>query len=78
MDAPSWTYCRRASPAVADCLHRNCVRANFPRRFTPGWWVLLEAPLLRLGKRLDAVVLGPGLVIVVEFKIGAMAYAAAR
>jgi len=40
--------------------------------------VLLEAPLLRLGKRLDAVVLGPGLVIVVEFKIGAMAYAAAR
>lgn len=38
------------------------------------WWLLLEAPLLRLGKRLDAVILAPGVVGVVEFKIGASAY----
>lgn len=37
----------------------------------PSWFILLEVPLLRLGKRLDAVVLGPGLVVVIEFKIGA-------
>jgi hypothetical protein len=43
----------------------------------PGWSVLLEAPLLRLGKRLDTVILGPGLVIVIEFKTGANAYGAA-
>lgn len=42
-----------------------------------GWSILLEVPLLRLGKRLDAVLLGPGLVIVIEFKTGAAAYAAA-
>lgn len=40
------------------------------------WTLLLESPLLRLGKRLDAVLLAPGLVIVIEFKIGASAYAA--
>lgn len=43
----------------------------------PGWSILLEAPLLRLGKRLDAVLLGPGLVIVIEFKTGAGTYGAA-
>jgi len=35
------------------------------------WGVLLEAPMLRLGKRMDAVILLPGAVAVVEFKIGA-------
>jgi hypothetical protein len=39
-----------------------------------GWSLLLEAPLMRLGKRLDAVILLPGVVVVVEFKIGANAY----
>jgi hypothetical protein len=39
------------------------------------WWLFLEAPLLRLGKRLDAVLLAPGVVGVIEFKIGASAYA---
>lgn len=43
----------------------------------PSWSVLLEVPLYRLGKRLDAVVLAPGLVIVIEFKIGARTYNAA-
>ena len=38
------------------------------------WSVLLEVPLLRLGKRLDAVVLASGRVMVVEFKIGANRY----
>ena len=36
--------------------------------------VLLEMPLLRLGKRLDAVIVAPGVALVVEFKIGAAAY----
>jgi hypothetical protein len=41
------------------------------------WSILLEVPLLRLGKRLDAVVLASGRVMVVEFKIGANRYNAA-
>ncbi|WP_139811964.1 hypothetical protein [Ensifer aridi] len=35
------------------------------------WWILLEMPLLRLGKRIDAILLIPGIVAVIEFKIGA-------
>jgi hypothetical protein len=35
---------------------------------------LIEVPLLRLGKRLDAVLLVPGIVAVIEFKIGATRY----
>ncbi|WP_143007327.1 DNA/RNA helicase domain-containing protein [Brevundimonas sp. 374] len=40
------------------------------------WSILLEVPLLRLAKRLDAVLLGPGLVIIIEFKTGAGSFAA--
>ncbi len=38
------------------------------------WSVLLECPLLRLGRRLDAVILAPGAVVVIEFKIGASSF----
>jgi len=38
------------------------------------WGVLFETPLLRLGRRLDVVVLTPGVVIVLEFKIGSKTY----
>lgn len=38
------------------------------------WIVLIEVPLLRLGKRLDVVLLAPGIVAVIEFKIGATRY----
>ena len=38
------------------------------------WSILLEVPLLRLGKRLDAVLLAPGVVAIIEFKIGATRY----
>jgi hypothetical protein len=38
------------------------------------WSILLETPLLRLGKRLDAVILAPGIIAVIEFKIGSGAY----
>lgn len=38
------------------------------------WWLLLEVPLLRLGKRIDAIVLLPGIVVVIEFKIGATSF----
>jgi hypothetical protein len=34
-------------------------------------WVLLEYPLLRLGRRADAILLTPAAVIVLEFKVGA-------
>src|SRR5262249_397457 len=34
------------------------------------WGLLLEYPLRRLGRRPDAVILAPGVIIVVEFKIG--------
>jgi hypothetical protein len=36
-----------------------------------GWSVLLEYPLLRLGRRADAILLTPAAVIVLEFKAGA-------
>ena len=39
-----------------------------------GWSVLFEAPILRLGRRMDVVVLIPGVVAVVEFKVGAKSY----
>jgi hypothetical protein len=39
--------------------------------FAHAWWLLLEWPLLRLGKRLDAVILAPGVVALIEFKMGA-------
>jgi hypothetical protein len=39
-----------------------------------GWIVLIEVPLLRLGKRLDVVLLATGVVALIEFKIGATRY----
>lgn len=38
------------------------------------WTILLEVPLLRLGKRLDTILLAPGLVVLIEFKVGATRY----
>jgi hypothetical protein len=35
------------------------------------WGILLESPMLRLGRRMDAVLLLPGAAAVIEFKIGA-------
>lgn len=40
------------------------------------WSILFEMPLLRLGRRLDVVVLMSGVVALVEFKINATAYRA--
>ncbi len=46
-------------------------------RGLPGEWrVLLEYPLLRLGRRIDAVLIGEGCVLVLEFKIGTAPFAA--
>jgi hypothetical protein len=45
---------------------------RLPERGT--WNVLLEYSLRRLRRRLDAILLGPGVIFVVEFKIGARAY----
>ncbi|MGH7058185.1 MAG: hypothetical protein ACREFZ_09970, partial [Acetobacteraceae bacterium] len=41
------------------------------------WRLLLEFPLLRLGRRLDAVLIAPEMVLVLEFKVGASQFAAA-
>ena len=38
------------------------------------WTVLFETPILRLGRRMDVVVLMPGVVAVLEFKVGSKAY----
>lgn len=38
------------------------------------WSILFETPLLRLGRRLDVVVLAPGVVMVIEFKVNATGY----
>jgi hypothetical protein len=38
------------------------------------WHVLLEYPMLRLGKRADAILLTPRAILVLEFKIGACAF----
>lgn len=40
------------------------------------WSILPKVLLLRLAKRLDAVLLGPGLVVVIEFKTRAGSFAA--
>ncbi len=42
------------------------------------WELLLETPLLRLGKRIDAVLLAPGVVIVIEFKTGVQTFDASH
>ncbi len=47
---------------------RNTFNGMRPR--ADEWSIMLEVPLLRLGKRMDAVVLMPGIVAVIEFKIG--------
>jgi len=41
------------------------------------WWLLLEYPLLRLGRRADAVVLTPRAILVLEFKVDARHFAPA-
>lgn len=44
----------------------------------PGSWrVLLEYPLLRLGRRIDAVILTDQAILVLEFKVGATGFGAA-
>jgi hypothetical protein len=53
-------------------IFRAAFRQIGPECF--GWSILLEVPLLRLGKRIDAIVLAPGVVFVVEFKIGATGF----
>lgn len=46
-------------------------------RETQDWRLLLEYPLLRLGRRIDAVLVAPQLVCVLEFKVNATGFATA-
>jgi hypothetical protein len=61
----------RAWQEEVNLLHRAF--REFPESET--WSLLLEYPLRRLGRRLDAVILAPGVIIVLEFKIGAESHA---
>lgn len=54
-----------------DILRLGLGRVGEPAR---SWSLILEMPLFRLGKRIDAVILAPGAVVPIEFKIGATAY----
>jgi hypothetical protein len=40
----------------------------------PSWHLLLEYPLLRLGRRIDAILLTGHAVVVLEFKVGAISF----
>lgn len=35
------------------------------------WWLLLEYPMMRMGRRADAILLTPRAILVLEFKVGA-------
>jgi hypothetical protein len=61
----------RAWEAEIDLL-KNAFR--LPWEYSSAWSILLEVPLFRVGKRLDAVILAPGVIGVIEFKIGAKGY----
>lgn len=56
---------------VEVALLQRCVR----EAGGAGWAIALEYDLLRLEKRIDAVVVMPGAVVVLEFKVGATAVA---
>jgi hypothetical protein len=60
----------RAWEASIDVLKASLARQND----IAGWWVLMEYPMLRLGKRADAIVLTTGAILVLEFKVGAGAF----
>jgi hypothetical protein len=54
------------------------LRLSFAAQHDAGdWWLLLEYPMLRLGKRADAIILMPRAILVLEFKIGARVCAGA-
>jgi hypothetical protein len=44
------------------------------QRDIDGWWVLIEYPLLRLGRRADAILLTDRAILVLEFKTGAAGF----
>jgi hypothetical protein len=56
----------RAWEESIDLLKTSLAR----QRDSAGWWVLMEYPMLRLGKRADAILLTPGAILVLEFKVG--------
>ncbi len=52
------------------------LRATLATIPAPGWRILLEYPLLRLGRRIDAILIAPQMVLVLEFKANATVFAA--
>jgi hypothetical protein len=63
----------RAWEESLDVLH--AALAAQPAR--DGWWVLIEYPMLRLGKRADVILLTSAAILVLEFKVGATGFDAA-
>jgi hypothetical protein len=54
------------------------LRASLAGQHDAGtWWLLLEYPMLRLGRRADAILLTPRAILVLEFKAGARHYTSA-
>lgn len=64
----------RAWQRVIEILKESFAK---PGSLCDDWQLLLEIPLLRLGKRIDAVVLAHGVVGVIEFKINATCFQSA-
>ncbi|WP_237468762.1 nuclease-related domain-containing protein [Gluconobacter sphaericus] len=63
----------RAWEAQIDLLHE--ILSTLPN--TQDWQVLFEFPIPRLGGRIDTVLVSPGAIYVLEFKIGSSSFDAA-
>jgi len=53
------------------------LKASLSKLDTDGWGILLEMPLLRLGRRIDAIILVRDKIACIEFKIGSKSYGSA-
>jgi len=55
----------------------DLLKATLSKLNTDGWGILLEMPLLRLGRRIDAIILVGDQIACIEFKIGSKSYGSA-
>jgi hypothetical protein len=55
----------------------DLLKATLSKFNTDGWGILLEMPLLRLGRRIDTIILAGDQITCIEFKIGSKSYGSA-
>ena len=55
----------------------DLLKASLSKLNIDGWGILLEMPLLRLGRRIDAIILVEDQIACIEFKIGSKNYGSA-